>query len=370
MSNFKELGVYPTIIQSLSELNIDTPTLIQSKTIPILLNQKTDFVGQAQTGTGKTVAYAVPLIQMIDRKKTKPQALVISPTRELCHQIAKQLFKYTKHTEKVFVEKIIGGEPLNLQIERLKRPTHIVVATPGRLLELIDKNSIDLDEIHTLVVDEADEIITMGFKKELDAILMMINQKAFTWMFSATYPDDLNKMVKKYLSKDCRKVHADGGDMLNPNILHQYYMCEEEEKQDYILSFIQSHKKVKGIIFCRTQYKAAELFEFLNEHQVSVGVMHGDLPQREREKVVRMFRTGKIKIMVATDISSRGLDIDDIAYVIHENVPDRVESYVHRSGRTARGNNKGIAISFVSPKEMGYLRKIENMLKTKFNKVV
>lgn len=369
MNEFEKLGVQPSIIKALNENNILVPTPIQEQAIPILLKFKTDFVGQAQTGTGKTAAYSIPLIQSIDVKNTKAQVLVITPTRELCAQIAKQIFKFTKHTDKIFIEKIIGGAPLNLQIENLKRPTHIIVATPGRLLELINKNIIDLDQIDTVVIDEADEIITMGFKQELDAILNVTNQKAFTWMFSATYPDDLNQMVKKYLSKDCKKIHIEGGTLLNTNILHQYYLCPKKEKENYILDFLHSHSKVKGIIFCRTQYKVEELHAYLTENGILAGLMHGELQQRDREKVMRMFRTSKVKVMVTTDISSRGLDIDDISYVIHENVPEKLEMYIHRSGRTARGNNKGITISFVSPEEIGMIKKLQSMLKIKFNKV-
>lgn len=369
MKDFKELGVHDALITALQENEIQTPTPIQEQAIPILLNYKTDFVGQAQTGTGKTVAYAIPLIQSIQIDEPIVQALIITPTRELCLQIAKQIFKYTKHTEKIFIEKVIGGVPLNLQIENLKRPTHIVVATPGRLLELINKNIIDLDKVKTVIIDEADEIITMGFKQELDAILNVISQKAFTWMFSATYPEDLHQMVKKYLSKDHKKVHIEKDNLLNTNILHQYFTCPKDSKKDFILDFIYSHSKVKGIIFCRTQYQVDELHQFLTEQGVLAGVMHGELGQRDREKAIRMFRTGKFKVMVATDISSRGLDIDDIAYVIHENVPEKMETYIHRSGRTARGNNKGVAISFVAQHELGAFKKLQSMLKIKFNKV-
>jgi len=369
MQEFESLGVKKELIKALKENNILTPTPIQEKTISTLLKFKTDFVGQAQTGTGKTAAYCIPLIESIDPKTEKVQALIIAPTRELCQQIAKQIFKYTKYTEKIFIEKITGGVPLNLQIENLKRPTHVIVATPGRLLELINKNIISLDTVNTVVIDEADEIITMGFKQELDAILNVTNQKAFTWMISATYPDDLHAMVRKYLSKDYKKVHIDGGNMLNTNILHQYFICPKEEKKDFILDFICSHSKVKGIIFLRTQHQVDALAAFLAENGILAGVMHGELAQRDREKALRMFRTNKIKVLVATDISSRGLDVEDIAYVIHENVPEKVETYVHRSGRTARGNRKGIAMSFVAPEELGALKKIQSMLNLKFNKV-
>lgn len=369
MSAFKNLGVSSQLIQSLNENGIQHPTPIQEQAIPILLNYKTDFVGQAQTGTGKTAAYCIPLIQSIDSKDTTIQALIIAPTRELCQQIGKQIFKYTKFSDKVFVEKVIGGVPLNLQIENLKRPTHVVVATPGRLLELINKNIIDLDKVKTVIIDEADEIITMGFKQELDAILNVTNQKAFTWLFSATYPDDLNAMVKKYLSKDCKKVHIEQGNLLNPNILHQYYISAKSHKKDDILDFIRVHSKVKGIIFCRTHFQVDELHKFLVENGVSAGITHGELGQRDREKAIRMFRTGKVKVMVATDISSRGLDIEDIAYVIHENIPEKLETYIHRSGRTARGNRKGVVISFVAHEELGMLKKLQAMLKIKFNKV-
>jgi len=369
MTDFKSLGVLPAIIQALNEQNIKQPTPIQEKTIPILLKTPTDFVGQAPTGTGKTDAYAIPLIQLIDVAVEQPQALIIAPTRELCQQLAKQIFKLTKFTDKIFIEKVIGGVPLDLQIRNLSRPTHIVVATPGRLLELINKNIIDLDVVKAVVLDEADEIINMGFKQELDQILQVTNQKAFTWTFSATYPEDLNQMVKKYLAKDFKRVNIAPKSLLNPNILNQYFLCEQDEKWDFICDFIEMHSKIKGIIFCRSQYQVTDLVKFLAEKGIKVGEMHGDLMQHERERAIRMFRTGKIQVMVSTDISSRGLDIDDIGYVIHENVPDSLESYIHRSGRTARGLKRGIAISFVSRSEFGKIKKIQSMLQMKFNKV-
>lgn len=369
MSSFEELHVDKDIIKALIENGIVTPTPIQEEAIPLLMYSSSDFVGNAPTGTGKTLAYAIPLIQMVDVELTKPQVLILAPTRELCRQISKEFFKFTKYTSKIFTELVIGGKSLSEQSYRLTRPTHVIVATPGRLLELINTNNLSLEEIRTVVIDEADEIITMGFKQELDEILNVMSQKAFTWMVSATFPEDLQKMIKKYLSKDCRKVILNNTLTINPNILHQYFVCSKDEKPGYILDFINMHEKVKGIVFTRTQYKVKELADFLRENGVSVAEMHGEMKQIDREKSIRMFRTGKVKVLVSTDISSRGIDIDDISYVVHENIPETFEMYIHRSGRTARGNRKGIAISFAAQNEIGSIKKIETMLKIKFNKV-
>lgn len=370
MESFKSLGVKPSVNKALAELKINEPTEIQSLMIPKLLNRGTDMIGNAPTGTGKTIAYAIPLIQQINSKSDQIQALIIAPTRELCQQISKQIFKLTKFTEPIFVEKVIGGEYLEKQLYRLSKKTHIIVATPGRLLELINTNKVNLNEVKTVIIDEADEIINMGFKQELDSILNVTNQKAFTWMISATFPTLLQKMVKKYLSKDYLKLQVGGGNQLNKNILHQYFVCDDSEKKEFIHQFILQHSKVKGIVFARSKYQVEEIQQFLTEQGLNVGMMHGDLVQSDREKYIRMLKTGKIKTMVSTDISSRGLDIEDIAYILHYDVPKIVETYVHRSGRTARGNNRGISVSFVNIKEVGYLKKIETLLKIKFNKVV
>lgn len=367
--SFSNLGVNPSIIRSLSELKITKPTEIQAMMIPKLIQRSTDLIGNAPTGTGKTIAYSIPLIQQVNASSDQIQGLIIAPTRELCNQISKQIFKLTKFTQPIFVEKVIGGERLEKQVYQLSRKTHLVVATPGRLLELINTNQIDLSQIKTVVIDEADEIINMGFKQELDAILNVTNKKAFTWMISATFPDLLQKMVKKYLSKDYLKIQTGTGNQLNKNILHQYYVCEENEKMEFIYQFILQHPKIKGIIFARSKYQVDGIQKFLADKGIQIGSIHGDLTQSERDKSIRMLKTGKVKTIVSTDISSRGLDIEDIAFILQYDFPQKTETYIHRSGRTARGTHRGISLCFVTGKELGYLRKVENLLKIKFNKV-
>lgn len=369
MSTFKELGISDKYIRALSEINVNTPSEIQKKAIPFLLNNSSDFIGQAQTGTGKTAAFGLPLLEKMDSNDSNVQALILAPTRELCQQIAKQLFKFTKYSERIFVEAVYGGEKIDNQIRNLAKPTQIVVATPGRLIDLLEREAIDLSFVNTVVLDEADEMLSMGFKQELDKILRMTNQQSFTWLFSATLPDELKAMVEKYLSEDAHKIQIDKKDVVNKLIEHQYFVSSQQQKLEYVFQFLKTQSKMNGIIFCRTKAAVQNLTKQLIARNIAADALHGDLEQRDRDKVMRAFKNHKLQILVATDISARGIDVDNLAYVIHYQLPDQLEYYTHRSGRTARAGKRGISICFVSPDEVKKLKVMERVLNINFIKI-
>lgn len=369
LETFKQLGVSDNLIKALTEMKITQPTEIQEKAIPFLLKNTSDFIGQAQTGTGKTIAFGIPLLQKIKANDTNVQALILSPTRELCQQIAKQLFKMTKYTDKVFVEAVFGGEWIDIQIRNLQRPTQIVVATPGRLIDLIQKDAINLSHVKTIILDEADEMLSMGFKDDIDTILGKIHKNSNTWLFSATLPDGLRSLILKYMSPDLHTIQVSKTEVVNGLIEHQFFICELTQKFDYLLQFIQSQGAGRGIVFCRTKADAQVVARKLVAKNVAADALHGDLEQRDREKVMRAFKNKKVQVLVATDISARGIDVEGLAYVAHYQLPDQMEYYTHRSGRTARAGKRGISISFVTKDDLKMISQIEKTLKIKFLKV-
>ncbi|CAH0996137.1 ATP-dependent RNA helicase CshA [Emticicia aquatica] len=369
LETFKQLGVSENLVKALTEMKITKPTEIQEKAIPFLLKNTSDFIGQAQTGTGKTIAFGIPLLQKIKPNDNQIQALILSPTRELCQQIAKQLFKLTKHTEKVFVEAVFGGERIDIQIRNLQRPTQIVVATPGRLIDLLQKEAIDLTHVKTIVLDEADEMLSMGFKDDLDTILGKIHKNSNTWLFSATLPDELQRLILKYMSPDLQTIQVSKTEVVNGLIEHQFFICEITQKFDYLVQFLQSQGAARGIVFCRTKADAQVVTRKLEAKKFAVDAIHGDLEQRDRDKVMRAFKNKKLQILVATDIAARGIDVEGLAYVAHYQLPDQMEYYTHRSGRTARAGKRGISISFVTKDDLKMINQIEKTLKIKFTKI-
>jgi ATP-dependent RNA helicase DeaD len=363
LKTFSDLGVSDTFIKALKENNIITPTEIQVKAIPFLLKKGTDFIGQAQTGTGKTAAFGLPLLQAVDPEISRIQALVLSPTRELGQQIAKQLFRFTKYVpKKIFVESVYGGPNIEEQIRALRRPTHIVVATPGRLIELLEKKAVDITNIKTLVLDEADEMLSMGFKKELDSILSQTNGTRSTWLFSATMPPEIKTIINKYMSPGAFRIETDRLNVMNKGIEHQYLLCDKDEKTGLLMRFLKTQGDNRGIIFCRTKAEAQALSVQLTEKKMAVNAIHGDLMQKERDKVMRAFKNKKLKILIATDLAARGIDVADLSYVVHYQLPDQVQYYTHRSGRTARAGNTGLSLSLISATELLTLKTIASEL--------
>ncbi|WP_121665333.1 DEAD/DEAH box helicase [Mesonia aquimarina] len=367
MSTFLELGVDKNLVKGLNELNIKQPTEIQEQAIPLLLSENTDFIGLAQTGTGKTAAYGLPILQKINPEKPEIQALILSPTRELVLQIKKQLFKFTKYCDhKIFAEGVYGGEKIDKQIKALKRPTHIVIATPGRLVDLMDRGDIKLTNVKTLILDEADEMLSMGFKDDLTKILAQTARQKNTWLFSATMPEEIQRIVKKYMSPKAPQVATNKKSIINDNITHQFVRVTRENKDDNLIGILDNQKKERGIIFTRTKAHAQQVTKMLKEEGFSVDALEGNMQQKEREKAMRAFKKENLQYLVSTDVSARGIDVQDLGFVIHYQLPDQLEYYTHRSGRTARAGNTGFSIALVLPHEMELMKSISKKLNIQF----
>ncbi|MCW1914953.1 DEAD/DEAH box helicase [Luteolibacter sp. GHJ8] len=370
MSTFQELGIPADLIQGLDELGIVTPTEVQEKAIPFLLSNGGDLVAQAQTGTGKTAAFGLPLLTKIDPKLKEIQGLVIAPTRELAKQIGKQLFRYTKyHASKIFVEVVSGGDKMDRQIAALQRPTHIVVATPGRLIELLHQKALSIAGVKHLVLDEADEMLSMGFKKELTRIITETKQRRSTWLFSATFPDAIQLLIKDCMSGKPHTLTIDRSHVVNRDIDHRFTVCARDEKMEFIAGFLRRRGEERGLIFCRTKAGAITLGKLLAKEGIPVDVLQGDLTQPERDKVMRSFKKGRFRILVATDVVARGIDVDNLAFVIHHQPPEQLEYYTHRSGRTARAGKKGVSVTLIEPRERAKIERIGRELGVHFTEI-
>jgi ATP-dependent RNA helicase DeaD len=369
MSTFRELGIPAGLVKGLEEMGIVTPTEVQAKSIPFLMKNGGDFCAQAQTGTGKTAAFGLPLLTKIDPKKPVIQGLVIAPTRELAKQIGKHLFRYTKFSEKIFIEVLAGGEPMDGQIARLQRPTHIIVATPGRLLDLIKRKALTLVNVKHLVLDEADEMLSMGFKKELVAVFGLTRGRRSTWLFSATFPDSIHALVKGAMPGQPETLRIDKAHVVNRDIDHRYAVCGKDEKNDFLANFLADREEERGLIFVRTKAGAVALGRQLEKLGFPVDVIQGDLSQRERDKVMRGFKGGRSRILIATDVAARGIDVEALSFVIHYQLPEQLEYYTHRSGRTARAGKKGISVALIDPRERKKIWKFEEALGVTFSEV-
>ena len=367
MSSFSGLGVKKEYIAGLKELGIKKPTEIQEKVIPILLKSKTDFIGLAQTGTGKTAAFGLPILQSIDTSLNEVQGLILTPTRELAQQIKKQLFKFTKHVnERIFVEGVYGGEKIDIQIKALQRTTHIIVATPGRLIDLIERNEVKLNNVKTIVLDEADEMLSMGFKQDLNRILKYTSGTSNTWLFSATMPEEIKRIVKQYMDVNAPRVEVNKNSIVNANITHQFIKTEIKNKVNLLIQLLEKRGDDRGIIFCRTKLGTQSLMAELKEEGFSVGALEGDMQQRDREKTMRAFKNGSTQILISTDVSARGIDVSNLAFVIHHQLPEQLEYYTHRSGRTARAGKTGYSIALITPSELPKIHEIQKELGIRF----
>jgi ATP-dependent RNA helicase DeaD len=367
MSTFSQLGVRKEFVTALKELGIKVPTEIQNGAIPTLLNSKIDFIGLAQTGTGKTAAFGLPLLQAIDSNSPNIQALILAPTRELAQQIKKQLFKFTKYSEdKIFVEAVYGGEKIERQIKNLQRTTHIVVATPGRLIDLIEKGEINLSKVKTLVLDEADEMLSMGFKMDLNRILKFTGKNKNTWLFSATMPNEIKQIIKTYMASNAARIEVNKNSLVNANITHQYIKTTIKDKTNLLIKILERRSDDRGIIFCRTKLGTQNLTDQLKEEGFSVAALEGDMQQKEREKVMRAFKNGSLQVLISTDVSARGIDVNNLGFVIHHQLPEQLEYYTHRSGRTARAGKAGYSIALILPNELQRIQEIQRELEIKF----
>jgi ATP-dependent RNA helicase DeaD len=363
---FSDLGIQESIIKALDGLKIVVPTEIQQKTIPLLLSN-TDVVGLAKTGTGKTAAFGLPLLQLIDTNVNAVQAVILSPTRELGHQIFSNLKAFAKYLPEVSIAETCGGIPIKPQIERLTSPTHIVVATPGRLIDLIQRKAISLKETQFLVLDEADEMITI-LKEGLDEIIAELPKNRRTFLFSATMPGTIKQLIQNYLNKNVVQVSANMETVGNHGIDHQYIVVDPIEKLDVLMHFLTSKDGERGIIFCKTKAAVNKLAKNLAINRFSSGALHGSLSQGIRDRIMEQFREGHINILVATDLAARGIDIKEMAYVVNYHLPDTYENYVHRSGRTARAGAKGLSLTVLQQEEVAEIADFERELGIKFVK--
>jgi len=367
---FADLGINDNIIQALQENNITEPSGIQLQVIPHILQKNSDLVGVAQTGTGKTAAFCLPILQTIDPKLPKIQALVLVPTRELGQQVAREFFLFSKYLSRVFAEAVYGGAPIEDQIQKLKRATHVVVATPGRLIDLLDRKALNLDDLKYLILDEADEMMNMGFKTEIDTILKSCKKDITKMLFTATMPNDVKQIIREYLRPDFVEIRINAEEFVNQNIEHQFMIYPQGEKLDYLKAFLSEHKHQRGIAFCRTKVAAKRLAKQLAGFEVTADALHGNLNQEMRDKVMRGFKNGRINLLVATDIAARGIDVKDLDYIIHYHLPEKAEYYTHRSGRTARAGKSGTSICLVKKEELEDIKTLETELDILFSQLV
>ncbi len=365
--SFSDLGINTQLQQGLADLQISVPTDIQEKTIPIILHQKEDVVALAKTGTGKTIAFGLPLLQLIDVKNTTIQVVVLAPTRELGQQIHANLVTYAKHLPSISIASICGGIPIKPQIERLKEPTQIIVATPGRLADLVERKAIDIRNISYFILDEADEMVS-ALKEGLDSIIKVIPKNRRTLLFTATMSGAIKQLVQNYMSKHVVHIEADMATIGHQGIDHQYIVVEPIEKLDVLLHFLNSKNGQRGIIFCKTKAAVNKLAKKLAINKFSSGAIHGSLTQGIRDRIMGQFREGYIDILVATDLAARGIDIKEIAFVVNYHLPDTYDAYVHRSGRTARAGAKGLSITILQKEEVADIADFENALGIVFKK--
>ena len=365
-NQFSELGISNPLVEVLTELKIVEPTEIQQKVIPQLLANTTDIVGLAKTGTGKTAAFGLPLLQLIQIEKANIQAVILVPTRELGHQIHTNLEQFSKNINGISIAATCGGIPIKPQIERLKTPTHIVVATPGRLIDLIQRKAINLKDTQFLVLDEADEMVSI-LKESLDEIVAELPKKHRTFLFSATLPGTIKQLIQNYLSKNVVEISANMETIGNQGIDHQYIVVDPIEKLDVLMHFLNSREGERGIIFCKTKAAVNKLAKNLAINKFSSGAIHGSLSQGIRDRIMGQFREGHINVLIATDLAARGIDVADVAFVVNYHLPDVYEAYVHRSGRTARAGAKGLSLTVLQTEEVGEIADFEKELGIQFS---
>ncbi|MDE5420246.1 DEAD/DEAH box helicase [Labilibaculum sp. DW002] len=368
MNSFENLGLSEAILGAIKELGFTTPTAIQEKAIPVLLEGRSDFVGLAQTGTGKTAAFGLPLLQLIEPDEKIPQALILSPTRELGIQIADDLKIFSKNILNLNVVNVYGGASIDDQIRKIRRGAHVVVATPGRLLDLIRRKAINLSKVEYVILDEADEMLNMGFKEDIDSILSSTSDDKLTWLFSATMPNEVRRISKNYMT-DPVEVTVGTANTTNKNIEHQYYLMNNRDRYNVLKRVVDFYPDIYGIIFCRTRKETQEVAELLMKDGYNADALHGDLSQVQRDRVMRSFKSKSLQLLVATDVAARGIDVDDLSHVLHYNLPDELEFYTHRSGRTARAGKKGISIALVTPRDERRVRDLSRRLKMDFEQV-
>ncbi len=367
MNPFLELGIRHEVVNAISELGFEKPSPIQEKAIPVLLTGNDDFVGLAQTGTGKTAAFGLPLLELLDFSQKHPQALILCPTRELCLQIARDLERFAKNLDNVHVVAVYGGANISDQLRQIRRGVQIVVATPGRMLDIIGRKAIDFSGVKYVVLDEADEMLNMGFQEDINNILSETPDEKKTWLFSATMPREVRRIAQNYMT-DPVELTVGTKNTGNANIEHHYYLIKAKDKYAAFKRIVDSNPDIFGIVFCRTKIETQEIAESLIKDGYNADSLHGDLSQQQRDKVMKRYRDRSLQLLIATDVAARGIDVNNVTHVINFSLPDEVENYTHRSGRTARAGKTGISLSLVNVKELNKIRHIEKIIGKAFEK--
>ncbi len=366
-NDFKQLGVRDDLLQAISDMGFVTPMPVQQQVIPILLTSDHDVVALAQTGTGKTAAFGLPVIQRIDIDNVCPQALILAPTRELCLQIASDLADFSKYTPGLEILPVYGGSSIQSQIRAVRHGVHIIVATPGRLIDMINRGVVDLSCIHTVILDEADEMLNMGFVESIDDILTHIPEERKMLLFSATMPSDVERIARRYMNNPEEIVIGTRNEGA-ANVSHIYYMVNARDKYAALKRIADDNPRIYAIIFCRTRRETQEVADSLIQDGYNAEALHGDLSQQQRDIVMKKFRDRVIPLLVATDVAARGLDVDDLTHVINFGLPDDTAVYTHRSGRTGRAGKRGISVAIIHSREKSRLRSIERMIGKDFER--
>ena len=365
MSTFAQLGIRPEILSALGELGFETPTPVQEKAIPLMLTSTKDVIALAQTGTGKTAAFGIPLLERMDAKERGVQALVLAPTRELCVQITKDFERFAKHLPGVKCVAVYGGASIRDQIRAIQRGANIVVATPGRLIDMMDRKALDLSHIRVAVLDEADEMLNMGFQEDLTTILETTPKDKLTWLFSATMSGEVRRIAKNYM-RDADEVSVGRSNTTADAIQHRYTVVMARDRYLALKRFVDAEPDLFAIVFCRTKQDTQELAEHLGKDGYNADAIHGDLSQQQRDRVMERYRSKSLQMLIATDVAARGIDVSNVTHVIHFDLPGEVESYTHRSGRTGRAGKTGISLSIIGSKDVYKIRNLENRLKSHF----
>ena len=365
MNKFEQLGLNPSILKAVEEMGFTSPSEIQEKAIPVLLNEDTDMVALAQTGTGKTAAFGFPLIQKINVSKKHTQALILSPTRELCLQITNELKNYSKFEKGLNPVAIYGGASITDQARQIERGAQIIVATPGRMQDMINRNLVDISKIEYCVLDEADEMLNMGFFEDIKAILSHTPKEKHTWLFSATMPKEVATIAKKFMRTPI-EITVGSKNQGTSNVSHEFYLVNSRQRYEALKRLADANPDIFSVIFCRTKRDTQKVAEKLIEDGYSAAALHGDLSQNQRDLVMKSFRNKQIQMLVATDVAARGIDVDDITHVINYQLPDEIETYTHRSGRTGRAGKSGVSMVIVTKSEMRKIKSIERIIQQKF----
>ncbi|ETN95925.1 ATP-dependent RNA helicase DeaD [Zhouia amylolytica] len=366
MNQFELLGLDETLLNAINDMGFETPSEVQEKAIPVLLSQKTDMVALAQTGTGKTAAFGFPLIQKINAKDKTTQGLILSPTRELCLQIASELKNYSKYVKDLNVVAIYGGASITDQAKKVKRGAQVIVATPGRMQDMINRSLVDITKIEYCVLDEADEMLNMGFYEDIKSILSHTPREKSTWLFSATMPKEVHQIAKKFMSKPF-EITVGNKNSGAQNVQHEYYVVNGRERYLALKRLADANPDIFSVVFCRTKRDTQSVAEKLIEDGYSAAALHGDLSQNQRDIVMKTFRTRQIQMLVATDVAARGIDVDDVTHVINYQLPDEIETYTHRSGRTGRAGKSGTSMVIVTKSELRKIKAIERIIKKPFD---